>query len=347
MLRVNLFGENKHCFSNIFTDFVYTDTDCDLDVFVTQAFHHEPCMLIDLKTDNLIIFNLDVCHSLRYDLFPAVNKFLQNTNIQCLVTTSHFLTEEIDERFDYLYYSQTTHDLNENIPTKDLPILFSRDVSYLRQRKYLTLNSVVKSHRTGLYEFLRDNDHLNDGWVSYNSQALQGCLPEGEHVILDNVDDVKEQQNRGMADWNFGLYLSSYFSIVTETEFNYADGEDIPSVNFSEKTFKAMLGMHPFFVLSQPKALWSLQQLGFKTFSDYWNEDYDLIQDDDWRLQSCLESIGDFLNNDMQNMHKILSGVDFDYTIGEILNHNFKHFTNHTKIQTNLLRSKIHEFVDG
>ena len=68
---------------------------------------------------------------------------------------------------------------------------------------------------------------------------------------------------------------------VTETEFNYADGEDIPSVNFSEKTFKAMLGMHPFFVLSQPKALWSLQQLGFKTFSDYWNEDYDLIQEDD------------------------------------------------------------------
>ncbi len=108
-----------------------------------------------------------------------------------------------------------------------------------------------------------------------------------------------------------------------------------------------MLGMHPFFVLSQPKALWSLQQLGFKTFSDYWNEDYDLIQDDDWRLQSCLESIGDFLNNDMQKMHKILSGVDFDYTIGEILNHNFKHFTNHSKIQTNLLRSKIHEFVDG
>ena len=150
-----------------------------------------------------------------------------------------------------------------------------------------------------------------------------------------------------MADWNFGLYLSSYFSIVTETEFNYVDGEDIPSVNFSEKTFKAILGMHPFFVLSQPKALWSLQQLGFKTFSDYWNEDYDLVQDDELRLKSCLDSIEEFLTNDMQKMHKILSGVDFDSTIGKILNHNFEHFSNHSKIQTNLLRSKIYEFVDG
>ena len=73
MLRVNLFGENS-CFSNIFTDFIYTDTDCDLDVFFFLSlgkFHNEPCMLIDLKTDNLIIFNLDVCHSLRYDLFPG------------------------------------------------------------------------------------------------------------------------------------------------------------------------------------------------------------------------------------------------------------------------------------
>ena len=274
-----------------------------------------------------------------------MTKFLENTDIECLVTTSHFLTEDIDEKFQYMYYSQTTHDLNENIPTKDLPILFSRDVSYLRQRKYLTFNSVVKNHRTKLYEFLRDNNHLNDGWVSYNSQALQGCLPDGESVILDNVDDKREQENRGMADWNFGLYLSSYFSIITETEFNHVDGEDIPSVNFSEKTFKAILGMHPFFILSQPKALWSLRKLGFKTFEKYWDETYDLVTNDKDRLQKCFDSIDNFLKNDKQNMHKILSGVEFDSTIGSTLKHNFEHFTSHAISQNNLLREKIGELV--
>ena len=99
MYRVNLFGDNKHCFSNIFSDFIYTDTDCDLDVFVTQAFHEEQCSVDDLKTNKLIIFNLDVCHSLKFDLFPQVTKFLENTDIECLVTTSHFLTEDIDEKF--------------------------------------------------------------------------------------------------------------------------------------------------------------------------------------------------------------------------------------------------------
>ena len=345
MYRVNLFGDNKHCFSNIFSDFIYTDTDCDLDVFVTQAFHEEQCSVDDLKTNKLIIFNLDVCHSLKFDLFPQVTKFLENTDIECLVTTSHFLTEDIDEKFQYMYYSQTTHDLNENIPTKDLPILFSRDVSYLRQRKYLTFNSVVKNHRTKLYEFLRDNNHLNDGWVSYNSQALQGCLPDGESVILDNVDDKREQENRGMADWNFGLYLSSYFSIITETEFNHVDGEDIPSVNFSEKTFKAILGMHPFFILSQPKALWSLRKLGFKTFEKYWDETYDLVTNDKDRLQKCFNSIDTFLKHNKQNMHKILSGVEFDSTIGSTLKHNFEHFTTHAISQNNLLREKIGELV--
>ena len=83
------------------------------------------------------------------------------------------------------------------------------------------------------------------------------------------------------------------------------DGEDIPSVNFSEKTFNhprsvSVLSFYPN-QMARNYGLYS--NLGLR-HSDYWNEDYDLIQDDDWDAQSCLESIGDFLNNDDQRSTK-------------------------------------------
>ena len=62
-----------------------------------------------------------------------------------------------------------------------------------------------------------------------------------------------------VCDWNFGLYLSSYFSIVTETEFNYVDGEDIPSVNFSEKTLKILWDGSVLRSIPTQERLWSLR----------------------------------------------------------------------------------------
>ena len=63
------------------------------------------------------------------------------------------------------------------------------------------------------------------------------------------------------------------------------------------------------------------------------------------RLQKCFNSIDTFLKHNKQNMHKILSGVKFDSTIGSTLKHNFEHFTTHAISQNNLLREKIGELV--
>ena len=67
---------------------------------------------------------------------------------------------------------------------------------------------------------------------------------------------------------NLGLYLTSYFSIWTETLY---DGENIHSVKLTNKVFLSMLNLHPFFVVGQPKTIDYLKH-GFKTFNDFWDE---------------------------------------------------------------------------
>ena len=348
MYNVHLFGEGTDTFSNIFNRYNYNNSEdwkYDFDVYVTTHFHGNPCDVRDLKTDKLIIFNNDVCHSLKFDLFPSITEFLNKSDkkIKCLVTSTHYIIEELSEVFDYCYYSQTTNELSENTATRDLPILFGRDVSLLRPKKFLSFNRRVQKDRKALYEFLRDNDFLKDGWVSYNPHNQ---FPGEDSLTLDNVDYDKDAENRGMADWNMGLYMTSYFSIINETQFDFGENEDISSVNFSEKVFKAILGMHPFILLAQPKALFALRELGFKTFGDYWDEGYDDEENDDKRMERCFDSIKKFLVNDIQYIHRKLSSVDWFDSIGKILEHNFNHIFVHANSQKKSLETKIRSLVD-
>jgi hypothetical protein len=52
----------------------------------------------------------------------------------------------------------------------------------------------------------------------------------------------------------------------------------------SEKIFKPIGMKHPFIVVSNPKTLELLRTLGYKTFSPWIDESYDLIEDDAERL---------------------------------------------------------------
>jgi hypothetical protein len=346
MYNVHLFGEGTDTFSNIFTEYNYNNSDdYDFDVYVTTHFHGNPCDIRDLKTDKLIIFNNDVCHSLKGDLFPSINEFLNQSDkkIKCLVTASHYIIEELSEVFDYCYYSQTTNELSENTATRDLPILFGRDVSFSRQKKFLCFIRRVQKDRKALYEFLRDNDFLKDGWVSYNRWDQH---PGEDILILDNVYDKRDWRNRGMADWNMGLYMTSYFSIIAESQFDFDKIEDISSINFSEKVFKTILGMHPFFLLAQPKALFALRELGFKTFGDYWDESYDDEENNDKRMEKCFDSIKKFLVQDMKYIHRKLSSVDWADSIGKILEYNFNHVFVHANSQKKSLETKIRSLAD-
>lgn len=82
------------------------------------------------------------------------------------------------------------------------------------------------------------------------------------------------------------LYRDTYFSVVSETNFFYSEE---PAVFLTEKIFKPIAHKHPFIVISRPKTLSLLKDLGYKTFENIIDESYDNENDDVTRMMMVLE----------------------------------------------------------
>jgi hypothetical protein len=99
-------------------------------------------------------------------------------------------------------------------------------------------------------------------------------------------------------------YARSYISLI-------AEGSLLPNQwMITEKTFRAMLYKHPFFLLGSQHMLKTLHQRGYKTFKDYWSEDYDNEANDLIRYGKALTEFRRILNTDLaalyQNMQPTL-----------------------------------------
>lgn len=105
----------------------------------------------------------------------------------------------------------------------------------------------------------------------------QNIYPEKLHVnpcLLNNkIDSLRT------------FYKESFCTIVTESRFAQ------PTANISEKTFMAMHFRRPFIVLGPPRTLEYLRKLGFKTFSSFWDESYDDVEQHDMRLLKIFQLI--------------------------------------------------------
>lgn len=82
----------------------------------------------------------------------------------------------------------------------------------------------------------------------------------------------------------------SFCSVVTESRY------ETPWPNFSEKTLRVIASGRPFILLAPVGTLKLLHDLGIKTFSDYWDESYDAVEDPKERLSMVMDQIDALLN---------------------------------------------------
>jgi hypothetical protein len=87
---------------------------------------------------------------------------------------------------------------------------------------------------------------------------------------------------------------------------------------FSEKTVKAILYERPFVSYGNPGILKYLKKFGFRTFSDYWDESYDDIKDDDIKIEKISLIIQDLCKKDLTELNKMYINMK------PILQHNKK-----------------------
>ena len=79
----------------------------------------------------------------------------------------------------------------------------------------------------------------------------------------------------------------------------------------TEKTGRALATKTPIIVMSSPNYLANLRKLGFKTFKQYWNEDYD-YQEGISRLESIKKVLDHIASKDVISMYQDMQSI-LDY----------------------------------
>jgi hypothetical protein len=218
-------------------------------------------------------------------------------------------------------------------------------------KKFLNLNRRWRLHRPTFVAFLYIYKLLDYGYVSL------GCSDDGrnwqnmfqwmlsEHIsdsefynlliahrqsiqqITDlylDTEDLKTNRARLSCSLD-DFYQSSYFSIVSETNF-YTGPNKESGVFLSEKTFKPIAHFHPFMVISVPGTLEKLKELGYKTFHPFIDESYDLESNDFERLRKILKEVSRLSKMPPEDVSNFIKHTAY------ITEHNFnilKNKTNH------------------
>jgi len=134
-----------------------------------------------------------------------------------------------------------------------------------------------KPHRTLAAEKLQP--WLDDFVWSYVDKGRQ--LPNGGDVVND-----WNTQRLFQPEW----YDDTCFSFVCESEISLIDNK----VLVSEKTYKPIAFYHPFVILGPKGILQSLQNLGFETFENLFDESYDTEPNWHNRLDCLVDNVKQF-----------------------------------------------------
>ena len=78
------------------------------------------------------------------------------------------------------------------------------------------------------------------------------------------------------------------------------------TIFFTEKIYKPIICGSPFFVLGNRHSLKSLQNLGFKTFSDWWDESYDEYYSHYERSKKVFSIVKDLSNKPKSYLNSML-----------------------------------------
>ena len=237
-----------------------------------------------------------------------------------------------------------THNEEFKVAEKEsqkIPLPKNIDYSFI-EKTFLCLNNRQRPHRKNLFVLWNLNNLINDSFYTMNNKSgfeqdvdnlyhlrdyVDSNLMARVGVSLEDIDKMEEtlplvlDRCKDVSEMSFlfgqidTYYQRSLISVVTETNF------EIPDIFNTEKIFKPMIHRHPFILIGPYKTLAKLREMGYQTFSDFWDESYDEIQDPNERLLKIVE------------LCKVISQWSdgekkrFFYKSMVITNHNYKMIT--------------------
>ena len=169
-----------------------------------------------------------------------------------------------------------------------------------------------------LISMLNKCDNKKESMISQTKESFKDVDVDSLSKTIDRLpiifdrtsqelmDDV-QKINPMLVDKDYILNLKkSFFSLVTESDIHpfYKNNH----YKITEKTYK-VISFHPFIIIGGCGILKYLKSLGFKTFSEMFDESYDDIQDDCDRINFIYQEVKRLCEMDEDELHKIYTSV--------------------------------------
>jgi len=217
--------------------------------------------------------------------FEILDKWIAETNLNpknIWYLTGNLLAHNLYQSlYSYNIVSLTMQEeWNDCLKFSDIELTFKPfDTGYL----YVCLNRQPRSHRIFLLANLIKHNLFDKGQVSFNLMNekyahLTHCIKMYDESMINYASNLEKIGNKYLDfdntdnlsnNVNSNLMEGTFISLVTET---LCDGN---TLQFSEKIWKPIMCGHPFMILSSNHTLETLKNLGFKTYSDWFDESYD------------------------------------------------------------------------
>lgn len=277
------------------------------------------------------------------DLFEYI---LKNTKAPYLLISTERDSEEkdrISEHFrlphlDYFFHIFAAADWYRG--HEYLPGLVEPSKRTLK-KTYITFNRLTSNervYRTLFVNELYKNNLLDSGYVSFSkncpdggafdSNLLAGVVNQGidadlANEAINNINQLPELRidfanqdipNQSMLLSPMDKLMESFVFVVTETCYWQR------KTHLTEKIFKPIVLRMPFLLLGCAHNLKYLQSYGFRTFSDFWDESYDTIEDPIERMQAVTAILRDLSTMEPGQQKAMLLDME------PVLEHNYKLF---------------------
>lgn len=202
-------------------------------------------------------------------------------------------------------------------------------------KDYVSYNRIInndRSYRIYWISKLKELDLLKHGDVSFNvtdnpfddwrDEVASAHTKLSEHARhhaeqhLTNIHKliVDKPELPGSASADIPRTVDALWNVVTETVFYY------DKLHLTEKIFKPIVSKQPFMLIAAPGNLAYLRSYGFKTFDGIIDESYDLIKDNDSRIDAVAAQLEWYCRLPAAEKQTVIE------RLAPIVEYNFHHF---------------------
>jgi len=153
-----------------------------------------------------------------------------------------------------------------------------------------------------------ENSLIDIDQLDYKLQIKTGLSILHGQGRIDNYQtpvDV-DYTSKQASDKLISITQDSFCSLITESKFH----STMP--NFSEKTLRAIISGRPFILLAPLGTLQLLKDLGFKTFSKFWDESYDLESNSTRRFEKVMFIVKEILEKEHLDIEPMMSILEYN-----------------------------------